>query len=94
METLMTTNALITAILVAIAGKLLKATCFRNCSEKLRKILLPIVLLIVGVAIMVGVSVLDKQTNYGSMILQGIMASIFSQFVYDKIHDNIGKKEQ
>ena len=93
MGTLMTTNALITAVLVAIVGKILKATCFQNCSEKLRKILLPLVLLIVGVAIMLGVSILDRQTNYGSMILQGLMASIFSQFVYDKIHDNMSKEE-
>ena len=52
------------------------------------------ILLAVGVAIMVGVSVLDKQTNYGSMILQGLMASIFSQFVYDKIRDSMSKEEQ
>lgn len=43
---------------------------------------------------MMGVSILDKQTDYGSMILQGLMASIFSQFVYDKMRDSMSKKEQ
>ena len=87
-ETILTTNAIITAVLVAIVGKVLKATCFQNCSEKLRKVLLPIILLIVGVAIMLVVTILNHETGYGNAVLQGLMASIFSQFVYDKIHDN------
>ena len=33
-------------------------------------------------------TILNHETGYGNAVLQGLMASIFSQFVYDKIHDN------
>lgn len=87
LESLLTTNAILTAVIVAVLGRILKTICFRNSSSKLRKILLPIILLIAGVTVMVLSTLINGQSNYGDAILQGLVASIFSQFLYDKIRD-------
>ena len=49
--------------------------------------MLPIILLIAGVTVMVLSTLANGQGNYGDAVLQGLVASIFSQFLYDKIRD-------
>ena len=93
-ETIMTTNAIIVAVTIAIIGKILKTTFFQKYLKNQVKWVLPLTLVILGILLMIAITFLNKQTNYGDAILQGMMASIFSQFIYDKIRDNKNKGQQ
>lgn len=87
----LTLNIIFVAFFVAAIGKFFTSTCFKNKESKLRKKLLPVVLLFVGVMLMFIVYALNGSKSWGNAIVDGIVASAISQFVYDKVHDNLSK---
>lgn len=87
-------NIVFVALIVAVIGKLMTSTIFKCKESKLRKILLPVILILFGVCLMLIIFALNGNCFWGDAIVQGIVASVISQFVYDKVHDNLKKLEE
>ena len=87
MENLLTTNMIMVAILVCLLGQLIKSLGFDKVPEKVRKIVLPIILMVIGVGAMLSIEYFNHGNQYGTRALQGLFSSIFSQFIYDKYKD-------
>lgn len=87
MDGILTTNMIMVAIIVALLGKLIKELVFKKAPEKVRKILLPAVLIVIGVGAMCLIEFMNKGHSYGTATLQGLFSSVFAQFIYDKYHD-------
>ena len=87
MDGILTTNMIMVAIIVALIGKLIKQLVFKKSPEKARKILLPVILIVIGIGAMCLIEYLNKGSSYGTAVLQGLFSSVFAQFIYDKYHD-------
>lgn len=91
MDKILTSNMIMTALVVGVFGKALTAYIPKS-KEKLRKIGIPLILVAFGIGLMCLVTYLNGATNYGDCVIQGIVSSTFSQWAYDKWRENVKRK--
>lgn len=82
MNITLTQNMIYYVVIIIVLGKAIKPLIKKN-----RKIILPLILMLLGMLLAVLVDSLNGSSMLGNSILQGLISSVIAQYGFDKVKD-------